>query len=188
MQPLWRTKPSHFSIFDLSRAGEALSKNVKFRMRQTSGSPYARRHFAEKKVVRFNDTWLCSRWFRQIAAWRGKHLPFFTAEWRAIAKSGGRILYHPPVTTRRLIKKQIGNLLRRGVVLTAKGRPGYVKNFVKKRAEKAPKTSPCSTLSYRKQTCSMPYTCPVNRRVVGSSPTWGAKLCPLASDTVGIIQ
>ena len=114
MQPLWRTKPSHFSIFDLSRAGEALSKNVKFRMRQTSGSPYARRHFAEKKVVRFYDTWLCSRWFRQIAAWRGKHLPFFTAEWRAIAKSGGRILYHPPVTTRRLIKKQIGNLLRRG--------------------------------------------------------------------------
>ena len=50
----------------------------------------------------------------------------------------------------------------------------FVKNSVKLCAEWAPKTSPDSDLSYRKQTRSRPYTCPVNRRVVGSSPTSGA--------------
>ena len=49
-----------------------------------------------------------------------------------------------------------------------------VKNSVKLCAERAPETSPDSDLSDRKQTCSRPYTCPVNRRVVGSSPTSGA--------------
>ena len=59
----------------------------------------------------------------------------------------------------------------RRVIFSARN---YVKNSVKLCAERAPETSPDSDLSYRKQTYSRPYTCPVNRRVVGSSPTSGA--------------
>ena len=65
--------------------------------------------------------------------------------------------------------KSIGAGFRR--VISARN---SVKNSVKLCAERAPKTSPDSDLSYRKQTYSRPYTCPVNRRVVGSSPTSGA--------------
>ncbi len=50
----------------------------------------------------------------------------------------------------------------------------FVKNSVKLRAESTPKTASCSDLTPRKQKHSRRYTCPVNRRVVGSSPTSGA--------------
>jgi len=52
----------------------------------------------------------------------------------------------------------------------------FVKFFVKLCAERAPKTPLGSALSSRKQTYSTSYTPPVNRRVVGSSPTSGAIL------------
>ena len=75
---------------------------------------------------------------------------------------------HDQVSRERLREEHSGGFRR---VISARN---FVKNSVKLCAERAPKTSPDSDLSYRKQTCSRPYTCPVNRRVVGSSPTSGA--------------
>jgi hypothetical protein len=74
-----------------------------------------------------------------------------------------------PFCPRPGIQKTVG---RRAFGQFPKGLLG--KNSVKLRAERTPKTSSDSDLYSRKQRHSGRYTCPVNRRVVGSSPTSGA--------------
>ena len=64
---------------------------------------------------------------------------------------------HDQVSRERLREEHLGGFRR---VISARN---YVKNSVKLCAERAPETSPDSDLSYRKQTCSRAYTCPVNR-------------------------